>query len=62
MKKSIISASPFIMLIIPVILFLGLSLAISEEKSKAEFVSNGSVKASSLLNVGEVSIVKYLLK
>jgi len=62
MKKSILSASPFILLIIPVILFLGLSLAIDKEKNNEEVVSGPTVKTSTLVKVGEVSLIRFLLK
>jgi hypothetical protein len=62
MKKSILSASPFILLILPVILFLGLSLAIDKETNKDEMVSGPAVKASTLVKAGEVSLIRFLLK
>lgn len=62
MKKPILSASPFILLIIPVILFLGLSLAIQEEKDNEEMVSSPIVKTSTLVKAGEVSLIRFLLK
>ena len=65
MKKSITSASPFLMLIIPVILFIGLSLALKESPSSEEI----SVKAlvtkdatATLVEVGQQSILRFFLK
>lgn len=62
MKKSL-AASPFIMLIIPVVLFLGLSLAVTEEKTEEETLSTTTVvNTNALVKAGKVSLVQYLLK
>lgn len=61
--KKLLSASPFIMLIIPVILFLGISLAIAEDENKEETVSTTTVvSTNALVKAGKVSLIHYLLK
>lgn len=51
------------MLIIPVILFLGISLAIAEDENKEETVSTTTVvSTNALVKAGKVSLIHYLLK
>lgn len=62
--KKFISVSPFIMLIIPVLLFLGLSLAVDKKQDSEETVSTTTttVNTSSLVKAGKASLIQYLLK
>ena len=65
MKKLSTSVSPFLMMIIPVILFVGLSLAVKENQSQEEFSSSSlSVKnaTASMVKVGEQSLIRFLLR
>jgi hypothetical protein len=65
MKKLSTSVSPFLMMIIPVILFVGLSLAVKENQSQEEFSSNSlSVKnaTATMVKVGEQSLMRFLLR
>lgn len=61
MKKLSNPVSPFLMLIIPVILFVGLSLALKEEKNNDEFASETG-KNKLELNVSQASLLKLILK
>lgn len=60
MKKLSNPVSPFLMLIIPVILFVGLSLALKKDKTE-EFVSETG-KNKLELNVSKSSLLKLILK
>ena len=65
MKKLSTSVSPFLLMIIPVILFVGLSLTVKENQSQEEFSSDGlSVKnaTATMVKVGEQSIMRFLLR
>ncbi|TKC00840.1 hypothetical protein [Pedobacter cryophilus] len=65
MKKLSTSVSPFLMMIIPVILFVGLSLAGTENQSQEEFSGNSlSVKnaTTTMVKVGEQSLMRFLLR
>jgi hypothetical protein len=65
MKKLSTSVSPFLLMIIPVILFVGLSLTVKENQSQEEFSRNGlSVKnaTATMVKVGEQSIMRFLLR
>ena len=64
MKKNNSSASPFLILIIPILLFIGLSLAIKESDSEdlnANFLMRRSATAT-MVEVGQQSIIRFLLK
>lgn len=61
MKKLSNPVSPFLMLIIPVILLVGLSLALKEDKRNEEFVSQTG-KNKLELHVSEASVIKLILK
>lgn len=65
MKKSIVSTSPFLMLIIPVILFIGLSLALKQSSTSEEISTNALVTknaTATIVAVGQQSIMRFLLK
>jgi hypothetical protein len=64
MKKLSTSVSPFLMMIIPVMLFVGLSLVLRETPSQEEMSGqNISSKNATtvLVKVGEQSLVRFLL-
>nr|MBC7613051.1 hypothetical protein [Pseudopedobacter sp.] len=64
MKKLTTSVSPFLMMFIPVILFVCLSLGLKNNDGiQDEFVSGGSPsKTTILVKAGEQSLVQFLLK
>ncbi len=64
MKKLTTSVSPFLMMFIPVILFVGLSLSLkSNDTTQDEFVSGISPsKTTILVNAGQQSLIQFLLK
>lgn len=64
MKKLSTSVSPFLMMIIPVMLFVGLSLSLKDRQvTQDEFVSgNTPSKTTILVKVGEESLLRFLLK
>ena len=64
MKKLTTSVSPFLMMFIPVILFVGLSLSLKNNSVKQdEFVSGSSTsKTTILVKAGEQSLIQFLLK
>ncbi len=65
MKKSTTSASPFLMIIIPIILFIGLSLALKESNNSEEISANALLKKSAtatIVEVGQQSILRFFLK
>ncbi|MBD3748401.1 MAG: hypothetical protein IE931_02790 [Sphingobacteriales bacterium] len=64
MKKLSTSVSPFLMMIIPVMLFVGLSLSLKDRQvMQDEFVSgNTPSKTTILVKVGEESLLRFLLK
>lgn len=64
MKKLSTSVSPFLMMIIPVMLFVGLSLSLKDRQvAQDEFVSGSTPsKTTILVKVGEESLVRFLLK
>jgi hypothetical protein len=64
MKKLETSVSPFLMLFVPVILFLGLALVLKSDSAEEEFVSgpNNKTTTNTLIKVGEQSFVRFLLK
>ncbi len=64
MKKLTTSVSPFLMMFIPVILFVGLSLSLkNNDTNQDEFLSGASPsKTTILVNAGEQSLIKFLLK
>jgi hypothetical protein len=65
MKKFQNTTSPFLMMIIPVILFIGLSLTFKNTEIKADdqltttTISNKA--ATKIVKVGEESILRFLL-
>lgn len=64
MKKLTTSVSPFLMMFIPVILFVGLSLSLkNNDVAQDEFTSiQTPSKTTMLVKAGEQSLVKFLLK
>jgi len=64
MKKLTTSVSPFLMMFIPVILFVGLSLSLkNNETAQDEFVSGVKpTRTTILVSAGEQSLIKFLLK
>ncbi len=65
MKKLSTNTSPFLMMIIPVILFIGLSLTFKNTEIKADdqltTTSISSKATSKIVKVGEQSIIRFLL-
>ena len=64
MKKLSSSVSPFLMLIIPILLFAGISLKFNQVDSNTELSSNFSTKQikTTMVSAGQQSLVKFLLK
>ena len=64
MKKSSTSVSPFLMLIIPILLFAGISLNFNQIDSSSELSSSFSTKQvkTTMVSAGQQSLVKFLLK
>lgn len=64
MKKLETSVSPFLMLFVPVILFLGLALVLKVDSAEEEFVSGSSnqITTHALVKAGEQSFFRFLLK
>lgn len=64
MKKLSTSVSPFLMLVIPVLLFAGLSLTFNQDTADNELSSSFSTKSVSdkVVSVSQQSLVKFLLK
>lgn len=64
MKKLSTLVSPFLMLVIPVLLFAGLSLTFNQDVADNEMSSTLSTKSVSnkMANVGQQSLIKFLLK
>jgi len=64
MKKNNISASPFLMLVIPIMLFVGLSLALKESNSEDQSVSFLMKRSATatMVEVGQQSIIRFFLK
>lgn len=63
MKKLSTSVSPFLMLVVPVLIFAGLSLNFNQDDTQdlSSSFSTKQVKAS-MVSVGQQSLVKFLLK
>ena len=65
MKKFQNTTSPFLMMIIPVILFIGLSLTIKNTEIKVDDqltnTTIGNKSATKIVKVGEESILRFLL-
>ena len=64
MKKLSTSVSPFLMLVVPVLIFAGLSLTFNQEDSGSQLSSSFSTKQvkTTMVSVGQQSLVKFLLK
>lgn len=65
MKKLSSSVSPFLMMIIPVVLFVGLTVALRETPNQEELSNhNSAVKstATTIVKVGEESLIRFLLR
>lgn len=64
MKKLSTSVSPFLMLVVPVLIFAGLSLTLNQEESNQELSSSFSTEQvkTTVVNVGQQSFVRFLLK
>ena len=64
MKKLSTSVSPFLMLIVPVLIFAGLSLTFSQVDSNSQLGTSFSTKQveSTIVSVGQQSLVNFLLK
>lgn len=64
MKKLTTSVSPFLMMFIPVILFVGLSLSLkNNDVTQDDFISGiAPSKTTILVKAGEQSLVQFLLK
>ena len=64
MKKLSSSVSPFLMLIIPILLFAGISLKFNQADSGSQLSSSFSTKQvkTTMVSVGQQSLVKFLLK
>ena len=64
MKKLSSSVSPFLMLIIPILLFAGISLKFNQVDLNTELSNNFSTKQFriTMVSVGQQSLVKFLLK
>ena len=65
MKKLSSSVSPFLMMIIPVVLFVGLTVALRETPNQEELSNhNSAVKstAKTIVKVGEESLIRFLLR
>ena len=64
MKKLSSSVSPFLMLIFPILLFAGISFKFNQVNSSSELSNNFSTKQvkTTMVNVGQQSLVKFLLK
>ncbi|MRX47617.1 hypothetical protein [Pedobacter puniceum] len=63
MKKISTSVSPFIMLIVPVILILGLSLGLKQQQQTEEaFTAAHKSKATLLVEASVSSLVSVMLK
>lgn len=64
MKKFSTSVSPFLMLLIPVLLFVGLSLIFNQNVADSETSSSFSAKiaGNKMVNVGQQTLLKFLLK
>ncbi|MEO5909991.1 MAG: hypothetical protein ABIP95_03840 [Pelobium sp.] len=64
MKKLSTSVSPFLMMILPVVLFIGLSLTMKSSYSPQEEFSSISApsKTTIIMKVGEQSLVRFLLR
>lgn len=64
MKKLPSSVSPFLMMIIPVVLFVGLTITLKEMPNQEELSNhNIAVKstATTIVKVGEESLIRFLL-
>jgi len=66
MKKLSTTTSPFLMMIIPVILFIGLSIMFKNTEIKADdqlttATTISSKATSKIVKVGEQSIIRFLL-
>lgn len=64
MKKLTTSVSPFLMMILPVVLFIGLSLTMKTSNSPQEELSSINVpsKTTIIMKAGEQSLVRFLLR
>ena len=62
MKKISTSISPFIMLIVPVILILGLSLGLKQQQTEEAFAAAHKSKATLLVEASVSSLVSVMLK
>ncbi len=64
MKKLISSVSPLLLMIIPVLLFVSLSLVFNNETDADEFSGNSKVKNKTelLVQAGKQSFINLLLK
>ncbi len=66
MKKLTTSVSPFIMLIIPVVLLLGLSLTFDcieqDQNLNLSTTTVATATAQKIVSAGENSFIKFLLK
>jgi hypothetical protein len=65
MKKLLNITSPFLMMIIPVIMFIGLSITFKNTEIKADdqltTTTTINKATSKIVNVGEQSIIRFLL-
>ena len=64
MKKLSTSVSPFLMLVVPVLIFAGLSLTFNQEDANLQLSSSLSTKQvkTTMVSIGQQSLVKFLLK
>jgi hypothetical protein len=62
MKNISTSVSPFIMLIVPVVLILGLSLGLKQQKTEKAFAADHKSKAGLFVKASVSSLVNVMLK
>ncbi|WP_304065158.1 hypothetical protein [Pedobacter glucosidilyticus] len=62
MKKISTTISPFIMLIVPVILILGLSLGLKQQQTEEAFAVDHKSKAGLLVKASVSSLINVMLK
>lgn len=65
MKKSVNPVSPFLLMIVPVLVFVGLSLSFKDKAKAAiqdELSTTTRISTSKMVKVGEQSFIRFLLK